>query len=185
MSYLNVAQSSQVTQAYRTLGMIPINSQYHSGPRAFAKHRRKIAIQDEKLALSREEVVEDPRLNTEEPFPFMDLPTEIRVRIYQYALVRQRRLHLEVMRTPALACVSKQIRQECLPTFLRVNSFQASYTRGLDGTYGLSFADETLAWLKTLPFTAGLFKDIRVTFQGDLGQGGHRSSISTAGVLSV
>jgi hypothetical protein len=177
MSYLNVAQSSQVTQAYRTLGMIPINSQYHSGPRAFAKHRRKIANQDEKLALSREEVVEDPRLNTEEPFPFMDLPTEIRVRIYQYALVRQRRLHLEVMRTPALACVSKQIRQECLPTFLRVNSFQASYTRGLDGTYGLSFADETLAWLKTLPFTAGLFKDIRVTFQGDLGQGGHRSSV--------
>ncbi|KEQ66574.1 uncharacterized protein M437DRAFT_81067 [Aureobasidium melanogenum CBS 110374] len=177
MSYLDAAQSSRVSHAYLTLGLVPISTQYNSGARAFAKHRRKIAIQDEKLALSREEVVQDPRLNAEEPFPFMDLPAEIRVRIYQYALARPRRLHLEVMRTPALACVSKQIRQECLATFLRVNSFQASYTRGLDGTFGLTFADETLAWLKTLPFTTRMIQDIRVTFQGDLGQRGHRSVI--------
>ncbi|CAD0086851.1 unnamed protein product [Aureobasidium vineae] len=170
MSYLDAAQSSRVSQAYRTLGLVPISSQYHSGARTFTAHRRKIAIQDEKLALSREEAVEDPRLSTEESFPFMDLPAEIRVRIYQYALVRPRRLHLEVARTPALACVSKQIRQECLQTFLRVNSFQASYTRGLDRTFGLSFADETLAWLKTLPFTAKMIQDLRITFQGDLGQ---------------
>lgn len=177
MSYLDANQSRQVTQAYRTLGITPITSSYHSGTRTFTKHRRSIAIQDEKLAFLREPPVQDPRLDASKPFPLLDLPAEIRVRIYQYAVVRQRRLHLEILRTPNLACASRQLRQEVLPVFLRANCFQASYTRGFDGTYGLAFADTTLSWLRSLPLTTKLIRDIRVTFQGDLGQGGHISTI--------
>ncbi|KEQ89164.1 hypothetical protein M438DRAFT_401332 [Aureobasidium pullulans EXF-150] len=177
MSFLDANQSRQVTQAYRTLGITPITSSYHTGTRTFTKHRRSIAIQDEKIALLREPLVQDPRMDPSQPFPLLDLPAEIRVRIYQYALVRQRRLHLEIARTPNLACVSRQLRREVLPVFLRVNCFQASYTRGSDKTYGLTFSDTTLSWLRSLPLTTKLFRDIRVTFQGDLGQGGHISTI--------
>lgn len=177
MSFLDANQSRQVTQAYRTLGITPITSSYHTGTRTFTKHRRSIAIQDEKIALLREPLVQDPRMDPSQPFPLLDLPAEIRVRIYQYALVRQRRLHLEIARTPNLACVSRQLRREVLPVFLRVNCFQASYTRGSDKTYGLTFSDTTLSWLRSLPLTTKLIRDIRVTFQGDLGQGGHISTI--------
>ncbi|THZ10438.1 hypothetical protein D6C95_00549, partial [Aureobasidium pullulans] len=119
MSFLDANQSRQVTQAYRTLGITPITSSYHTGTRTFTKHRRSIAIQDEKIALLREPSAKDPRIDPSQPFPLLDLPAEIRVRIYQYALVRQRRLHLEIARTPNLACVSRQLRREVLPVFLR------------------------------------------------------------------
>lgn len=175
MSHADANQTVLASQAYRRLGLKPITSQYKSGARAFTKQRHKIAAQDERLAFLKEESIQDPRLDPEVSFPFMDLPAEIRVRVYQYALTRSRRLHLEVTRTPALACVSKHIRQECLPVFLRVNSFQAYYSRGLDGTFGIDFANENLAWLMTMPLTAKLIQNIQITYQGDLGQGGPRS----------
>lgn len=177
MSHMDANQTNRVAQAYRTLGLKPVTSRHQTAARAFTRHRRKIAAQDERLAQAKEETGANPRIDTEGAFPFMDLPAELRLRVYKLALARPHRLHVEVMRTPNLACTSKQVRQECLPVFLRVNCFQAYYSRGLDGTFGIIFANETLAWLRTLPLTAGYIQDLRVTFQGDIGQGDPRSSV--------
>jgi hypothetical protein len=176
MSFLDADRASRVSRAYRSLGIQAITSNYLSASSTFARHRRRVTARDEQLALTQEMRARDPRLDLEIPFPLMDLPAEIRVRIFEYALVLSRRVHFEVMRTPSLACVSKQVRQECLPIFLRVNIFQTSYSRGLDGTFGIVFANETIAWLKELPLTAKLIRDIRVTFQGHLGRDDDKSS---------
>lgn len=56
---------------------------------------------------------------TRTPLEFMDLPKEIRMMIYRYAL-RRRSVKNSV---PALLSVNRQIREEASPTFYRINRF--------------------------------------------------------------
>lgn len=56
---------------------------------------------------------------TRTPLKFMDLPKEIRMMIYRYAL-RRRSVKNSF---PALLSVNRQIREEASPTFYRINRF--------------------------------------------------------------
>lgn len=58
-------------------------------------------------------------------FPFLDLPPEVRVCIYEYALREPFVQRLRNFVTPALARASSQLRQESLPVWFAINTFVA------------------------------------------------------------
>ena len=59
------------------------------------------------------------------PFRLLDLPAEVRVCIYEYALQDPFVLRLRSFATPALSRTSRQLRQECLPVWFAINTFVA------------------------------------------------------------
>lgn len=59
------------------------------------------------------------------PFPFLDLPPEVRLCIYEHALREPFVQRLRNFVTPALARASSQLRQESLPVWFAINTFVA------------------------------------------------------------
>ncbi|KAM3414154.1 hypothetical protein BST61_g10812 [Cercospora zeina] len=59
------------------------------------------------------------------PFPFLELPAEVRMCIYEYALPETFVQRLRNFVTPALARTSTQLRQESLPVWFAINTFVA------------------------------------------------------------
>ncbi|TKA69474.1 hypothetical protein B0A49_05212 [Cryomyces minteri] len=62
------------------------------------------------------------------PFPFLELPAELRNNIYSLALVQPSRINVydgSSSKQPPLTRVCKQIRGECLPLFYGANEFYA------------------------------------------------------------
>lgn len=67
------------------------------------------------------------------PFRLLDLPAEMRVRIWEDALQEPFVLRLRSFATPALARTSRQLRQECLPIWFATNTFVAEVKSTLLG----------------------------------------------------
>ncbi|KAF2213753.1 hypothetical protein CERZMDRAFT_96575 [Cercospora zeae-maydis SCOH1-5] len=70
------------------------------------------------------------------PFPFLELPAEVRMCIYEYALQEPFVQRLRNFVTPALARTSAQLRQESLPVWFAINTFVAELKSSF---LGLSF----------------------------------------------
>jgi len=71
-------------------------------------------------------LLEQDRIHSERPLPFMLLPAEIRNQIYFEAVAEEGFVDLAHMRMPSLTAVSKQVRKESLEMFLGCNRFTIS-----------------------------------------------------------
>jgi len=58
------------------------------------------------------------------PFRLLDLPPDIRMRIYEYMVFRPYLLHLRNLVASLITAVNKQIRAECMASFFALNTFQ-------------------------------------------------------------
>ena len=115
--------------------------------------------------------------SSEQPFPFLDLPAEIRLMIYGYAVTESEPIYLDTLAAPpALTRVCRQIRQEALPVFLGANSFVSLFSAVTPisqectepccvTTYTTSFSPATESWLCTLPPSQPLIRDISFALQ--------------------
>lgn len=82
--------------------------------------------------------------DTERQFPFMELPKDIRMIVYGYALT------YEMVQTsrPSLLSVCRQIREEGSPTFFRVDDFRIHWeTSGRKDSFQPKIRRDTLQWL--------------------------------------
>jgi hypothetical protein len=70
-------------------------------------------------------------------FRCIDLPAEIRNRIYGYVCYRESRIELAHLMTPSISCTCHQLQQEALPIFFDMNVFvvhiKVLYAGRLDG----------------------------------------------------
>ncbi|KAK4498059.1 hypothetical protein PRZ48_010715 [Zasmidium cellare] len=66
-------------------------------------------------------------------FPFLDLPAEIRNKIYRYILPRLSIQRLRCFTTPALSRVCQQLRHETLAVFFYLNTFVAEVKSSFSG----------------------------------------------------
>lgn len=62
--------------------------------------------------------------HTGPPFRLLDLPPELRMRIFDYAMFRPYPLQLRNIVAPLITAVSKQVRAECMAGFFALNTFQ-------------------------------------------------------------
>jgi len=60
------------------------------------------------------------------PFRLLDLPPELRMRIFDYMVFRPDPLDLGNLVAPLITAVSKQVRAECMAGFFALNTFQAT-----------------------------------------------------------
>ena len=58
------------------------------------------------------------------PFRLLDLPPDIRMRIFDYMVSRPYSLQLHNLVAPLITAVSKQVRAECMAGFFALNTFQ-------------------------------------------------------------
>lgn len=58
------------------------------------------------------------------PFRFLDLPGELRMRIYAYMVFRPYPLEFSHIVAPFITAVNKQIRAECMASFFALNTFR-------------------------------------------------------------
>jgi hypothetical protein len=58
------------------------------------------------------------------PFQLLDLPPDIRIRIFEYMVFRPYPLPLLNLVAPLITTVSKQVRAECMASFFALNTFQ-------------------------------------------------------------
>lgn len=93
-------------------------------------------------------------------------PTEIREMIWTYTLAEDKRLLLDTHPGPALARVSRQLRGESLPIFLRINKFHIVFAGTDDDTHKIDFLPTTLSWLREVGLGAPLFYNIQISFGG-------------------
>ena len=94
--------------------------------------------QQETLATVRDAKLAQKALTTisEQPFRLLELPAEMRNRIYSHALCTNGEpLELAQLRSPALIAVNKQVRQESMPIFFAETTFIVSTTTNA-GDYG-------------------------------------------------
>ncbi|KAK5168799.1 uncharacterized protein LTR77_006108 [Saxophila tyrrhenica] len=68
-----------------------------------------------------------------EPFRFMDLPPELRNRIYGFATHNEVPLRLRALKPPAITRVSRQVRSESIPVYFDVNTFVVQTTAPYTG----------------------------------------------------
>ena len=66
-------------------------------------------------------------------FRFLDLPAELRSRVYDYVLLGNEKITIDPVRKtmhqqPAITKVSRQLRRESLPAFLRCSTFEFDFT---------------------------------------------------------
>lgn len=62
---------------------------------------------------------------------FLDLPAELRNKIYSYAVLINKPIHLAAAFAPPITRVSKQLRAEALPVFFAENSFTVEVTSNI------------------------------------------------------
>jgi hypothetical protein len=115
--------------------------------------------------------------SSSETFSFLDLPAEIRLMIYGYAVTESEPLYIDTLAAPpAITRVCRQTRQEALPVFLGSNSFITLFSAvpGIDATcpepccltkYTTSFTPAAESWLCTLPPAQSLIRDMSFTLQ--------------------
>ncbi|THY08750.1 hypothetical protein D6D01_09603 [Aureobasidium pullulans] len=85
--------------------------------------------------------------DTERQFPFMELPEDVRMIVYGYALT------YETVQTsrPSLLSVCRQIREEGSPTFFRVNDFRIHWEpSGSKDSLHPKIRRDTLQWLEMI-----------------------------------
>ncbi|KAI5265956.1 hypothetical protein E4T47_08380 [Aureobasidium subglaciale] len=115
--------------------------------------------------------------SSSESFRFLNLPAEIRLMIYGYAVTEAEPIYIDTLAAPpAITRVCRQTRQEALPVFLGSNSFITLFSSvpGIDATcpepcclakYTTSFSPASESWLCTLPPSQPLIRDMSFTLQ--------------------
>lgn len=58
------------------------------------------------------------------PFRLLDLPPELRERVFEYMVFRPSPLKLQDLVAPLITAMSKQVRAECMASFFALNTFQ-------------------------------------------------------------
>ncbi|KAI4849239.1 hypothetical protein E4T44_03469 [Aureobasidium sp. EXF-8845] len=85
-------------------------------------------------------------------FQLMDLPDELRVMIYEHALLSEGCFVVNDSKKPALLSVSRQVRQEASPLFFQINKFELRVkyhdNKFSDGLGPTRLAGRELRWLK-------------------------------------
>lgn len=79
--------------------------------------------------------------NNEMPFRFLDLPAELRNRIYHLVVYRPWSMRLRHFKPPDITRVSRQLRNEALCIFFDVNTFVAEIRTSYCSRGGLFFPD--------------------------------------------
>lgn len=95
--------------------------------------------------------------------PLLTLPAELRNMIFSIALTEPVRLFLDTLVPPALACVSKQTRQEALPIFLAVNRFHILFDFG-SKHFDIDFSPVTRSWLYEVGINTAILQDVIMSF---------------------
>ncbi|KAF7194672.1 hypothetical protein HII31_03934 [Pseudocercospora fuligena] len=115
-----------------------------------------------KLAANKAKLVTYNTSESETSSRFLDLPGELRNRIYRLALIQKDNTRIAVSSTgferPALTRVNKQIRQESMPIFLYENKFTIDLPRFKTNSY-LRFCLLVLKFKKY-----GGFKKMHINF---------------------
>lgn len=91
----------------------------------------------------------------------MKLPAEIRNCIYTFAVTEPDELHLHTAIPPPLGQVSRQIRDEVLPIFLKTNDFAVLFSKAGDG-HDVDFSPVTIDWLVEVGLRVPLFHNITI-----------------------
>ncbi|CAD0098445.1 unnamed protein product [Aureobasidium mustum] len=118
----------------------------------------KLAVKQRKIALPKTctKIVLAKRLqqfDSQHPFQFMDLPVEIRLRIYSMAISSHQDLTISDHRDvaePALLQTNRQIRSESIPIFYGTNCFRLELqvpTDSTNRTLSYLFKEPELTWL--------------------------------------
>ncbi|KAG2162906.1 hypothetical protein D6D19_10142 [Aureobasidium pullulans] len=162
-------QTKAIPQAVPTVSASPY---YHS---ALIQAQLTKTHQQSRLAASPNPT--KPTGSSSDSFRFLELPAEIRLMIYGYAVTESEPLYIDTLAAPpAITRVCRQTRQEALPVFLGSNSFISLFSSvpGIDATcpepccltkYTTSFSPAAESWLCTLPPSQPLIRDMSFTLQ--------------------
>ncbi|KAK4503699.1 hypothetical protein PRZ48_004614 [Zasmidium cellare] len=91
------------------------------------------------------------------PFRLLDLPPELRTRIYSYAFTTRKFRDFSVFYFPSLTLASRQLRQESLPVLFADTNFRfavgSDFAKAFCRRYGTNIA-RSISWAGTLSWTS-------------------------------